>query len=687
MSLCENVYRRGGVYWWRKKLRCGQPPTSRLIALSLKVREPSRARALAARLNARFHALGNIMLPANVSLENVRSILAEMVRDEIKYRNEGSFSAQNGPERLDLNPGEDQRESLIRDERVFAAVYAVVAKYGKGLKVDAALENELRGTGFSQDDVWRIVDVLKVELPRFLQPGPDAYGPPAEYFDELLRRNAIEPQRETIAFFWRQFLSVRAKTLADTDSRYSRSLTDLDGIYAQINREMDENPVPRATPAAAAAPSSPIGPSPTQPQPVALSTPPSPVTRVTSPDEHPLMIMARGLLEETVKDARDPDTETRDVDVRHSRSLYRMFSKLLIEKEIFAIADIRQTHLSDLKDLFAVLPTSYGKNGRDETLSEMRARALILPAGKIGLSSKTWNKHISSLNKLIKYVEGKGIPIDTALKPFNLRRKIIKRGRDNRSSLSEGDLISIFQLPCFTGCLGWRKQEPMKPGKGVYHRALYFATMLLHYTGGRRDEICGLHIVEVVANHATPHIILRPNKTRRLKNANSDRALPIHPELLRLGFLDYVAEVAGLGYDLVFPDLVSPSSSSPLGDRLYDEFIRGLELAVPEQGRRKKVIHSFRHTLGATLKREEVSSEVRGDILGHGGNNVTEEVYVDPTDLAKKLMLIMKLVNVTDHLPSRPIRLLPWVIKRETAPFSQPNRSRQAKAIRAAAKT
>ena len=36
-----------------------------------------------------------------------------------------------------------------------------------------------------------------------------------------------------------------------------------------------------------------------------------------------------------------------------------------------------------------------------------------------------------------------------------------------------------------------------------------------------------------------PYIHIAANEQRRIKNAQSKRSIPIHPELLRLGFLDY----------------------------------------------------------------------------------------------------------------------------------------------------
>jgi hypothetical protein len=66
-----------------------------------------------------------------------------------------------------------------------------------------------------------------------------------------------------------------------------------------------------------------------------------------------------------------------------------------------------------------------------------------------------------------------------------------------------------------------------------------------------------------------PYIHIAANAQRRIKNPQSKRNIPIHPELIRLGFLDYVRKIKALGYKLLFPDLYFPSSRSPLGNRFY----------------------------------------------------------------------------------------------------------------------
>jgi integrase len=234
----------------------------------------------------------------------------------------------------------------------------------------------------------------------------------------------------------------------------------------------------------------------------------------------------------------------------------------------------------------------------------------------------------------------------------------------------------IFQATPFTGCASW--DQELEPGCAIYHRALYFVPLLLQYHGGRREEICGLEVDDVIAG-PIPYIHIRANATRRIKNAQSDRFLPIHPEVLRLGFLDYVAAIRALGYKLLFPCLFSPTTSSPLGDRLYDEFKPILVWACEqEKADPNTVIHSFRHGFNSTLKAKHVRAEERADLMGHGGDSETTERYADPIQLRRALQLLKKMPVVTAHLKAVPIRLLPWVEQKSVAPFSRARRKMPA---------
>ncbi|WP_375784460.1 hypothetical protein ACE10Z_32680 [Bradyrhizobium sp. Pha-3] len=76
----------------------------------------------------------------------------------------------------------------------------------------------------------------------------------------------------------------------------------------------------------------------------------------------------------------------------------------------------------------------------------------------------------------------------------------------------------------------------------------------------------------ILDNGEIPYLHIEKNERRRIKNPQSQRNVPLHAEVLRLNLAAYVEAIKVLGYKPLFPDLYSPSSASPLGDRFYKEF-------------------------------------------------------------------------------------------------------------------
>ncbi len=395
------------------------------------------------------------------------------------------------------------------------------------------------------------------------------------------------------------------------------------------------------------------------------------------PKAHPVVTLGEKLIAKHQADgAWDVKTQ------KQARQIFRVLGKMLAEQAVTKVESLTQRHFADLVDILSEIPTSYGKSPKDEnrTLEELRALGAAKPPAERGVKAGTLNRHLTFLGQLLVFIRGQGFKLDRDIDLSLLRANTrAVRGREKRAIFSSADLTAIFNLACFTGCADWKGAEAFTPGPELFHRALYFATILLYYTGARREEICGLTVDDVQtpeliidgAKRLVACVFIRKNEARRIKNAQSMRLIALMPEVIRLGFLEYVEEIRKLGYRLVFPDLKSPTSNSPMGDRLYDELKRGIDLVIPDATARKKVLHSFRKTFGDSLKQAGVHAEIRGDILGHAGGTVTEEIYCDPIALSAMLEHLGKLPIVTAHLEPRPTNLLPWVAEKSPAPFAR----------------
>jgi len=208
----------------------------------------------------------------------------------------------------------------------------------------------------------------------------------------------------------------------------------------------------------------------------------------------------------------------------------------------------------------------------------------------------------------------------------------------------------------------------------TYHDALSIVPYLARYTLGRREELCGLDVDDVLEENGIPYIFIRPNSHRTVKNPQSKRRIPLIGEVVRLGFLRYHAEIKSLGHKLLFPELRAASDRTPLGDVFYGDWIKVQDLAVPNAAKERKVFHSFRKVGGADLKDAGVVSELRADILGHGGDNITEERYVSSAKLNKMLEALEKLPIVTAHIGLTEICLRRDVLQKRQRPSARPRR-------------
>jgi integrase len=167
-------------------------------------------------------------------------------------------------------------------------------------------------------------------------------------------------------------------------------------------------------------------------------------------------------------------------------------------------------------------------------------------------------------------------------------------------------------------------------GASSSQRWTYFPWLLVLgvYTGARLDEIGGLTIEDVVEKHPesegkTPVFLVRPNEHRGLKTTQARRAIPIHPDLERLGLWEVLRHrKEDVGADLL---MWPPRRGDRVAGKATDDFkeyTESLGLYQP----RVKVFHSFRHTF-KTRARGVLESGALNSIVGHRATDSTGGVY------------------------------------------------------------
>lgn len=661
MPVVSNLERRGAVYYWRRRVPPSVARSTGLthLKVSLRTREPRQARFLAAQMDA---AAEDFFMSAD-SHTITKEQLIELFRKAFEgHSRKLALMANFGRQDPTIDPATE-----AEDEQAMGWAYRILARQGQGARIGADEAAYMRGTGLTEQAITAVTRIL-ADMRR------DGRSRPSQFkIRDLIASVGAEPSGPNRARAEPVYLRALGEALLRTADRYGSDPLPFDELVAEIAGPAAAPQAPTPPTAPAAEPPAATGASTVKTSAAAtggmpdVPAPPSPSIPLSSLEVDDTVASIGTRL---VQDNRQ-DRVWDEKSCRQAEMIFDLFDRFLREEcRIIGLSQLKQPHLNDFDGLLRVLFKAYGKSplDRKRPIRELRRISEKKDASKRGLAGATRNRHFTFLGQLLRRARSAGVAIDRDLTFTDYRAKKARRGRNERAVPSRSAIGKLFEAPVFVGCAGWEGQRMHEPGAFVYHRAAYFGPVLAIYQGMRREEFCGLAVDDVVTDNGRhPYLHVAFNAFRRLKNLQSVRNLALHPELIRLGFLDYVAAMRALGYEQLFPDLVSPSSKSLLGDRLYDEL-------TPAFRRAGLTTHQARHFFGNELKQRGVTAEFRADLLGHGGDTETTERYCDPLSIEHQLPDLMKLPVLTSHLTPYAIRLLPWVERRETAPWSRARR-------------
>ena len=150
------------------------------------------------------------------------------------------------------------------------------------------------------------------------------------------------------------------------------------------------------------------------------------------------------------------------------------------------------------------------------------------------------------------------------------------------------------------------------------------------YTGARRNEIAQLELDDIkeIDNILCFDIneISEHDTKKKLKTPTSERVIPIHPDLIEYGFIDYLELIRGQGHVRVFPKL-----NYDVGDGGYGRAIGRWfnDTLLSHLGFKKEnvVFHCLRHTLSDRLRNANVPEPVVNAITGHANVGMGHKKY------------------------------------------------------------
>ena len=273
------------------------------------------------------------------------------------------------------------------------------------------------------------------------------------------------------------------------------------------------------------------------------------------------------------------------------------------------------------------LPINRRKNPkyRDLSIDEVMKLKGVKPQSRINV-----NKFLTRLTTFMRfgvsqgyikenYIDGMKIPISK------------KDERKKREPFSPEDLVKILNPKTYLDyTIDYKKissnqHTTFTTNKNVKLGTPYYWSFLIGiFSGMRTNETSQLRVDDIVKEGNVWMIIIDETQGKRVKTTSSIRKVPIHPQLISLGFIKYVEILKSNGVDRVFPELTKERDgySSKISRHYNEKFLQ----SVGVWKKNVKVLYSTRHTFINRCYNKGVDRDIIKQIVGHEPD-FTMDVY------------------------------------------------------------
>jgi integrase len=278
------------------------------------------------------------------------------------------------------------------------------------------------------------------------------------------------------------------------------------------------------------------------------------------------------------------------------------------------VVQINRGHVRQFRDEAQLVPKLRAGKLRKARLPELAEWSREHP-GTPCIGAATINKWLTCLQSVLNWARKNGVIPDEVVWADPVSGMRLKVPRSKRRPWETDELSVLFASPIYL-----QGARP-KGGKG---EAAYWMPLLALYSGARLGELAPMCADDVKLDPSSGvqfmTVIEDADAGKSVKTENSIRAFPIHPELVRIGFLEFVGRcrTANGSSARLFP-LLTPGSKGGFGEAFSKWFGRYKKsLGIDNK---KSVFHSFRHGFKDALRAGGVNEDINDALTGHGGGN------------------------------------------------------------------
>lgn len=241
-----------------------------------------------------------------------------------------------------------------------------------------------------------------------------------------------------------------------------------------------------------------------------------------------------------------------------------------------------------------------------------------------GKTPENTNVILSRLRTLLNFAANKGLASAHVAKGVAVIDNRKKRGKRREWFLSELD--ALFCSPVYT--------HDMRPAGGC-GEAAYWLPLLALYTGARQTELGQLHPEDVAQEtYVLPdgsersawviRIVENEERGQYVKNEGSERRVPVHADLIGLGFLEVADAARRAKRERIFHEIRPGAHSELMGN--WSKWFGRYRRAIGVDGRATP-FHAFRNSFKHYASLCRIDAQTSGEITGHESGDVGTTVY------------------------------------------------------------
>lgn len=195
--------------------------------------------------------------------------------------------------------------------------------------------------------------------------------------------------------------------------------------------------------------------------------------------------------------------------------------------------------------------------------------------------------------------------------PFSSQRIVSIKVPKKKGKHKPRRSFDAEELTTFFGSAAFNSEQVFRRG------GEWWLPIVALYTGARQAELIWLKTSDLRREDklGVDYLNIESSEERGLKSEPSFRDVPLHPDLMRLGFTEYVAACIKRKEVYLFSDVCLRKTKRPPQEAYSKRFATLMDNAgLPDP---RLVFHSFRHTFVTVARDAKISKDTRASMTGH----------------------------------------------------------------------